>query len=49
MLLGLSAWILNAIVGVYLNWSRSGLINIYLLNIIFFLLFLYGVLKVTRR
>jgi len=48
MVLSLSAWILNAIAGLLLNWHYGILINIYLLNMIVFLLFLYGIVKVTQ-
>ncbi len=48
MVLGLFAWILNALAAVFFSWNQMVLINIYLLNAIFFLLFLYGVVKVTK-
>lgn len=48
MLLSLIAWILNSILG-YFDWSKGILINIYVINIIFFLLFLYGVIKLTSK
>lgn len=46
MLLAFSAWTLNALV-ILLGLGLSSVINIYLLNLIFFFLFLYGVVKVT--
>ena len=49
MLLSLLAWILNALAALYLNWNQGLVMNIYALNIIFFLLFLYGIVKVTKR
>lgn len=49
MILNLVAWIANFIVASFLNWHKGGLIAVYLLNIIIFLLFLYGVVKVTRK
>jgi len=49
MILSLIAWILNAILALSLNWNKGVLVNIYILNIIFFLLVLYGVVKVTRK
>lgn len=48
MLLGLIAWTLNLLAPLYFNWSSEILINIGIINIIFFLLFLYGVIKVTK-
>ena len=48
MLLNLFAWSLNALVALYLNWNKIILMNVYLLNIIIFLLFLFGVIKVTK-
>lgn len=49
MVLSFIAWLLNAVLALYLNWNKGILINIYILNIIFFLLFLYGIINVTRR
>jgi len=48
MILNLIAWSLNALAALYFNWHHGFLINIYILNIIIFLLFLYGVIKVTN-
>jgi len=48
MLLGFSAWLLNLLVALYLEWDKNILIDIGILNIIFFLLFLYGVIKVIK-
>ncbi len=48
MLLGLGAWILNLIAAFYLEWNKTVLVDIGVINGIFFLLFLYGVLKVTK-
>ena len=48
MILSLIAWVLNALAALYFNWNQAVLINIYILNLIVFLLFLYGVIKVTR-
>jgi len=45
--LGLIAWILNFLVSFFLNWNKSLQILIYSLNIIFFLLFLYGTNKIS--
>jgi len=49
MLLSLTAWILNAILANYLNWNKGILLNVYLINIVVFVLFLYGVVKITGR
>ena len=48
ILLSLIAWILNSSLQ-YFDWSRGILINVYILNIIFFLLFLYGVIKLSSN
>ena len=49
MVLNLLAWILNSVVAFFLNWNQIIVINIHLLNLIIFLLFLYGVMKVTKK
>lgn len=48
MLLGLVAWTLNLLAPLYFNWSSGLLIDVGAINIVFFLLFLYGVIKVTK-
>lgn len=48
MLLSLIAWILNMAAALWLDWNKAILIDIYILNIIIFLLFLYGVINVTK-
>ncbi|MCK9596807.1 hypothetical protein M0R19_06470 [Candidatus Pacearchaeota archaeon] len=48
VLLGLGAWILNLLAALYFEWSKIVMMNVGILNIIFFLLFLFGVIKVTR-
>ncbi|VVB83725.1 Uncharacterised protein [uncultured archaeon] len=48
MILGLSAWILNLVTEMYLSWSHKALFGIGLINIAFFFLFLYGVIKITN-
>lgn len=48
MVLSLIAWMLNAVASLFLNWSQGILINVYVINIIIFLLFLFGVVKLTR-
>jgi len=45
----LLAWVLNFFASLLLNWNIAALIYIYILNIIFFLLFLFGVTKITSR
>lgn len=49
MLLSFLAWILNAIAASYLNWNQLVIIDIYFINMIIFLLFLYGVIKFTKN
>ena len=49
MFLGFIAWILNALASIYVGANNNVAIGIYLLNTIFFFLFLYGVIKVTRE
>jgi hypothetical protein len=48
MLCGLTAWLLNALAGIYFQWNYTALMIIYSLNIIVFLLFLFGVIKITN-
>ena len=48
MLLGLLAWTLNLLAPLYFNWNSGLLIDVGVINIVFFLLFLYGVIKVTK-
>lgn len=47
MLLALIAWILNTLTILLFEFNQAVLINTYILNLIFFLLFLYGVVKAT--
>ncbi len=49
MLLGFSVWVLNLLVALYLEWNKGILIDIGIINVIFFLLFLYGVVKATKQ
>ncbi len=49
MLLGLTAWILNFLVATVFNWRHLVLLDIGIINAIFFLLFLYGVIKITKN
>lgn len=48
MLLVLSAWVLNFLAASVFHWNPIILINIGIINVIFFFLFLYGVIKATR-
>jgi len=48
MFLGLVAWVLNFLVATCFNWSPIVLIDIGLINGIFFLLILCGVIKITN-
>lgn len=48
MVLALIAWILNAGAALYYDWNTSLVINVYILNALFFLLFLYGVIKASK-
>lgn len=41
-------WVLNFLAETYFNWSHEILIYVGLTDIIFFILFLYGVVRVTR-
>ncbi|GBE20485.1 MAG TPA: hypothetical protein ENG87_01615 [Candidatus Pacearchaeota archaeon] len=49
MLFSFAAWVMNFITAVYLNWNQALLINVYILNMLIFLLFLWGVVKVTKK
>jgi len=48
MLLSLGAWILNFLAEAYFNWNHGLLIIVGIVNVIFFLLFLFGVIKFTN-
>jgi len=48
MVLGLLAWILNTALFYFLNWNKVVQMQVYALNIIFFLFFLYGIIKITN-
>lgn len=48
MLLSFTAWTLNTLAILYINWNQGLIMNIYGINIVFFLLLLYGVIKVTK-
>lgn len=49
MFLSLTAWILNALAGLYFEWNQGVMINIYIINLIIFLLFLFGVINATKK
>jgi len=49
MLLSLIAWMLNAFAALYFNWSQIIILNTNLINAIIFLLFLLGVLIITKK
>jgi len=49
MILILVAWILNALIILFFPGNTALLIDVYLLNAVFFLIFLYGVLNVTKK
>jgi len=48
MFLVFIAWILNTLASSYFQNNQIVWINIYILNMVFFLIFLYGVIKVTK-
>jgi hypothetical protein len=47
--LNLLTWILNLIIASFFGWNQVGVIGVYALDIIIFLMFLYGIIKVTRK
>lgn len=49
IILNLIAWLSNLVIANVFNWSQIGVINIYILNLIIFFLFLYGVISVTKK
>ncbi len=49
MVLSFLAWLSNAVAALYLEWNQLILIESYILNVIIFLLFLYGVIKITGK
>jgi len=49
MVLALVAWIVNAFTAYLFDWEKSVLIYVYSLNLIIFLLFLYGIIRVTTK
>lgn len=49
IILNLIAWLSNLAIATVFNWSQIGVINIYILNLIIFFLFLYGVISATKK
>ena len=49
MVLSFIAWTLNFVFASFLGGRLRGLANVYVLNVIVFLIFLYGVIKVTKK
>jgi len=49
IVLNLIAWLANFLVATFFDWHRGGVIGIYVLNIIIFFLFLYGVISATKK
>ncbi|MEK6918295.1 MAG: hypothetical protein AABW51_05090 [Nanoarchaeota archaeon] len=49
MILILVAWLLNFFAFFLFDGERSILINVYILNLVFFLIFLYGIIKITKN
>jgi hypothetical protein len=48
MVLGLTAWIMNFLAEAYLQWNHDVLIGVGITNVVFFIIFLYGVIKITN-
>ncbi|MBI3623462.1 hypothetical protein HY212_05290 [Candidatus Pacearchaeota archaeon] len=48
MVIALCAWILNTLLFSYFNFNIYVMVNVYVLNMIFFLLFLFGVFRAVR-
>jgi hypothetical protein len=48
-LIGLAGWVLNFLAESYFNWSHEVLIFVGIVDIIFFMFFLYGVIRVTKQ
>jgi hypothetical protein len=49
ILLNFFAWAFNLAVASVFEWSQIGVINIYILNLIIFALFLYSVERITKK
>lgn len=48
-IIGFVAWTINFLTAYYFEWNAGLLINIGMMNVMFFLLFLSGVIKVTKK
>lgn len=48
MIIGTLTWILNTALFYFLNWNKVVQMQVYALNIIFFLVFMYGITKFTK-
>ncbi len=48
MIIGLITWVLNTALFYYFDWNKVVQMQAYGLNIIFFLVFLYGIIKITK-
>jgi len=48
MILALIAWVLNTLAEIFYQFNQAMLINTYATNMIFFLIFLYGVIRATK-
>jgi len=49
MVLNFIAWTLNFIFASFLSWRLRWVANIYVINVLVFLIFLYGVIKLTKK
>lgn len=49
IILNLFAWIANFLVATFFDWNRAGVISVYVLNIVIFILFLIGVVQATKK
>ena len=49
MVLSLIAWLLNALIALILDWNKIIQSGIYIINLAVFFLFLYGVIKFTKK
>lgn len=48
MVLGFLAWTLNGMAALIFQWNYMILISVYLLNILIFIIFLIGIIKITK-
>ncbi len=49
MVLNLIVWVLNFVFSSFLDWRLRWVANIYIINVLVFLIFLYGVVRLTKR